>query len=113
MLLLGYELGKAQTLSQLFGDWDPIYYHDSVKKMNDLHRSMGVPLKDSIGHTEAESNGLLDKKPWVMVAPMMSAKNNFIKHMKTKYDVITMALVVGQIQKNLVFQEGQLFNSSK
>ena len=32
VLLLGYELGKAQTLSQLFGDWDPIYYHDSVKK---------------------------------------------------------------------------------
>ena len=33
VLLLGYELGKAQTLSQLFGDWDPIYYHDSVKKI--------------------------------------------------------------------------------
>ena len=64
VLLLGYELGKAQTLSQLFRDWDPIYYHDSVKRMNDLHRSKGVPLKDSLGHTEAESKGLLDKNPW-------------------------------------------------
>ena len=66
-----------------------MFYHDSVKKMNDLHRSMGVQLKDVVGHTEAESNGLLDKKPWVMIAPMMSTKNNFIKHMKSKYGVIT------------------------
>ena len=95
-----------QTLSQLFGDWDPIYYHDSVKKMNDLHRSMGVPLKDSIGHTEAESNGLLDKKPWVMVAPMMSAKNNFIKHMKTKYDVITIGFSGWANSKKFGFSRG-------
>lgn len=106
VLLLGYELGKAQTLSQLFGDWDPIYYHDSVKKMNDLHRSMGVPLKDSIGHTEAESKGLLDKKPWVMVAPMMSAKNNFIKHMKTKYDVITIGFSGWANSKKFGFSRG-------
>ncbi len=89
VILLGYQLGKAQTLTQIFNHWDPLYYHDSVKKMNDLHRKLGVPLKDGKGHSEAESLGLLDKKPWVMIAPMMSSKNFFIKHMKSKYDAVT------------------------
>ena len=89
VILLGYQLGKAQTLSSLFGHWKPLYYHDSVKKMNDLHKKLGVNLEDGIGHTEAEANGLLDKKPWIMVAPMMSQKNQFIKHMKEKYGAIT------------------------
>jgi putative mRNA 3-end processing factor len=42
VILLGYELGKAQTISYLFEHWEPLYYHDSVKKMNDLHRKLGV-----------------------------------------------------------------------
>ena len=89
VLLLGYELGKSQTISQLFSNWDPLYYHDSVKKMNDLHRNLGMPLKEAMGHSEAESKGLLEKRPWVMVAPMMNAKSQFIQHMRTKYDAIT------------------------
>ncbi len=89
VILLGYELGKSQTISQLFSHWEPLYYHDSIKKMNDLHRNLGVPLKEAIGHSEAESKDLLDKKPWVMVAPMMHAKSHFIQHMKTKYDAVT------------------------
>ncbi len=35
VILLGYELGKAQILSYLFSHWVP-YYHDSVKKINDI-----------------------------------------------------------------------------
>ena len=88
-ILLGYELGKAQTISYLFSQWEPLYYHDSVKRMNDLHRKLGINLKEGIGHTEAETRGLLDKKPWVMIAPMMSTKNHFIKRMKEKYDAVT------------------------
>ena len=89
VLLLGYQLGKAQTLSYLFGHWDPIYYHDSVKEMNDLHRKLGVQIKPGIGHTEASSKGLLDKKPWIMIAPLMSENNPFVKEMKSKYGAIT------------------------
>ena len=89
VLLLGYELGKSQTISQLFSNWEPMYYHDSVKKMNDLHRELGVPLKDAMGHSEAESKGLLEKRPWIMVAPMMTAKSKFIQYMKTKYEAVT------------------------
>ncbi len=89
VILMGYQLGKAQTITQLFGHWEPLYFHDSVYDMNSLHQKLGVPLKDGIGHSEAEKNGLLEKKPWVMVAPLMSAKNKFIQDMKSKYGAVT------------------------
>ena len=89
VILMGYQLGKAQTITQLFGHWEPLYFHDSVKEMNSLHQKLGIPLKDGIGHSEAEKNGLLEKKPWVMVAPMMSSKNKFLQDMKSKYGAVT------------------------
>ncbi|HJJ23069.1 MAG TPA: exonuclease [Nitrosopumilus sp.] len=89
VILMGYQLGKAQTITNLFGHWDPLYFHDSVKEMNSLHQKLGITLKDGIGHSEAEKNGLLEKKPWVMVAPMMSSKNKFIQDMKSKYGAVT------------------------
>ena len=62
VILMGYQLGKAQTITQFFGHWGPLYLHDSVKDMNALHQKFGVSLNDGIGHTEAEKNGLLEKK---------------------------------------------------
>jgi putative mRNA 3-end processing factor len=89
VILMGYQLGKAQTITQFFGHWGPLYLHDSVKDMNTLHQKFGVSLNDGIGHTEAEKNGLLEKKPWVMVAPLMSSKNKFVQDMKSKYGAVT------------------------
>ena len=89
VILMGYQLGKAQTITHLFGHWSPLYLHDSVKEMNDLHQQLGVPLMEGMGHSEAQNKGLLDKKPWIMVAPMMSEKNNFLKEMRTKYGAVT------------------------
>lgn len=89
VILMGYQLGKAQTITQLFGHWDPLYLHDSIKEMNRLHRGFGVPLRDAMGHTEAQGLGLLDRKPWVMVAPMLPAKNGFVKEMKSRYGAVT------------------------
>ena len=40
-----------------------------------------------------------------MIAPMMSAKNNFIKDMKSKYDAITIGFSGWANSKNLVFHE--------
>ena len=89
VILMGYQLGKAQTITQLFGHWAPLYFHDSVKEMNSLHQKFGISLEDGIGHTEAEKNGLLDRKPWVMIAPMLSGKNKFLQEMKLKYGAVT------------------------
>jgi len=89
VILMGYQLGKAQTITQLFGHWSPLYFHDSVKQMNDLHHQLGVSLMEGMGHSEAQKMGLLDKKPWIMVAPMMSEKNPFLKEMRSKYGAVT------------------------
>ena len=89
VILMGYQLGKAQTITQLFGHWGPLYLHDSVKEMNSLHHELGVSLHDGIGHSEAKKRGLLEKKPWIMVAPMLPNKNKFIQEMKSEYGAIT------------------------
>lgn len=98
VILFGYELGKAQILSYLFAHWQP-YYHDSIKRVNELYKKFGIPLIDSIGHTEAERTGLLDKKPWLMIAPNLGSKNQFVQHMKSKYDAITIGFS-GWVQSN-------------
>jgi len=89
VILMGYQLGKAQTITQLFGHWSPLYFHDSIKEMNDLHNQLGVALSQGMGHSEAQKKGLLDKKPWLMVSPLMSEKNSFLKEMKSKYGAVT------------------------
>jgi len=89
VILMGYQLGKAQTITQLFGHWSPLYFHDSIKEMNDLHNRLGVELTQGMGHSEAQKKGLLDKKPWLMVSPLMSEKNSFLKEMKSKYGAVT------------------------
>ncbi len=90
VILMGNQLGKAQTLTEVFGHWQPLYLHDTVKKMNMLHKQLGIKsLREAMGHTEAEKEGLLKKRPWVMIAPMMSEKKQFIQDMKTRYGAIT------------------------
>ena len=65
-----------------------------------------MDLKDAIGHSEAEKNGLLDKKPWIMVAPMMSSKNSFILNMKNKYDAVTIGFTGWAKSKKYKFSRG-------
>jgi putative mRNA 3-end processing factor len=89
VILMGYTLGKAQLLTKLFGHWDPIM-HDSVAKINSIYSELGVKLAGSITHKEAEEQSVLSKsKPWVMVAPLMSERNAFVREMKDRYGAVT------------------------
>lgn len=101
VVLMGYQLGKAQTLTGLFGHWMPLYLHDSVLEMNALHRRLGVNLADGAGHTQAESRGLLDSRPWLMVAPVMSERSGFVREMKSRYGAVTIGFS-GWAQSNRV-----------
>lgn len=90
VILMGYALGKAQVLTKLFGHWDPIFVHDSVATMNSVYSDLGVDLKRAKTHTEAEAEGLLSKRrPWVMIAPLMSGRNSFLRRMKEQYGAVT------------------------
>jgi putative mRNA 3-end processing factor len=90
VILMGYTLGKAQLLTKLFGHWDPIYVHDSVARMNSVYSDLGVELKSAMSYSKAEELGLLSKsKPWIMVAPLMNARNSFVREMKDRYGAVT------------------------
>jgi putative mRNA 3-end processing factor len=90
VVLMGYALGKAQLLTRMFGHWDPVFVHDSVAKMNSVYSDLGVDLKQATTYSEAEQNGLLSKRrPWVMIAPLMSGRSSFVRDMKEKYGAVT------------------------
>jgi putative mRNA 3-end processing factor len=89
VVLMGYTLGKAQLLTRLFGHWDPVYVHDSVARMNSVYSDLGVELKSAMSYSQAEDLGLLSNKPWIMVAPLMNARNSFVREMKDRYGAVT------------------------
>lgn len=90
VILMGYSLGKAQLLTKMFGEWDPVYLHDSVAKMNCVYSELGIELKNAISHSEAERRGLLSKnRPWTMIAPLMGSRSSFATEMKEKYGAVT------------------------
>jgi putative mRNA 3-end processing factor len=90
VILMGYPLGKAQLLTALFGHWDPMFVHDSIHKINSVYIGLGIPLKNTMKYSLAEKRGLLRKnRPWVMIAPLTSARSSFIKMLKKTYGAIT------------------------
>lgn len=90
VILMGYPLGKAQLLTALFGHWEPMFVYDSIHKINSLYAKLGVPLRSTMKYSLAERRGLLRKsKPWVMIAPLTSARSSFIKSLKKTYGAIT------------------------
>src|SRR5688500_5743039 len=73
----------------MFGHWDTIIY-DSVAKINSVYSELGVKLESVMTHSQAEEQGLLTKKrPWVMVAPLMSSKCALLKELKNRCVAVT------------------------
>ncbi len=90
VVLMGYALGKAQLLTRLFSHWEPLIVHDSVAEMNSVYSELGVDLSGAVTFSQAEKEGLLAKtRPWLMVAPLMSKKSTFVRHVREKYGAFT------------------------
>ncbi|MHB8567354.1 MAG: MBL fold metallo-hydrolase RNA specificity domain-containing protein [Nitrososphaerales archaeon] len=89
VILTGYPLGKAQLLSYLFKDWDPVYLHESVYKMNAAHIDLGINLRDFKPYYLKSSSNLLERPPWILIAPSSSGRSNFIKSLREKYRAVT------------------------
>ncbi|MCY3975711.1 MAG: exonuclease [Thaumarchaeota archaeon] len=103
VLLLGHAFGKAQILTKLFSHWTPIYYQHKVKQINDLCIKLGMDLKSGISDMEAEKCGLLYKKPWIMIAPFFSEKNQFVARMKSKFGAVTIGFTGWANSKRFYF----------
>lgn len=91
VVLMGYPLGKAQLLSYYFSSWDPVYYHDSVAKMNRIHIEHGVPLKVGKPFDPTKDQDRLPRGPWVMISPMASGRNRMMAQLKNEYGALLVA----------------------
>jgi putative mRNA 3-end processing factor len=104
VILMGYPLGKAQLLTALFGHWEPIFVYDSIHKINSLYMRLGIPLKSTMKYSLAEKRGLLKKsKPWVMIAPLTSARSSFVKALKRTYGAVTIGFSGWAINRGYKF----------
>ena len=89
VILMGYEVGKVQTICKMFEHWKPLYYHERVKKINDVCRILGADVPDAPSFEEAEKSGMIQKCPWVLVAPMLSSSDKLVKRLKSEYNATT------------------------
>lgn len=90
VILLGYTLGKAQILTNVFRHWKPLIVHDSIAEMNKLYSEFGVSMDNYVTFSEAERSDMLSShKPWLLIAPITSCKNGFLKYIKQKYGAIS------------------------
>jgi putative mRNA 3-end processing factor len=107
VVLMGYPLGKAQLLTDLFSHWDPVYVHDSVYNMNSIYKELGIPLRNLAKYSIAEKKGLLSKnKPWVMITPLIHARSNFVKYIKERYGAITIGFSGWAVNTGYKFMMG-------
>lgn len=92
IILMGYSLGKAQILSHLFSSWDPIYVQEPIYDMNKAYIERGIQLRDDlIPLSIAEKNGLLKKKPWILLSSLGNGNNTLVNSLKEKYGAATIA----------------------
>ena len=90
VMLLGYTLGKAQILTNVFRHWKPLIVHDSIDEMNKLYSEFGVSMDNYVTFSDAEKSDMLSShQPWLLIAPITSCKNGFLKYMKKKYGAIS------------------------
>ena len=73
VILLGYTLGKAQILTNVFRHWKPLIVHDSIDEMNRLYSEFGIRMDNYITFSEAEKNNMLSShRPWLLIADRKS-----------------------------------------
>lgn len=88
VVLCGYPLGKAQMISYLFHNWEPVYLHESIHRMNEAHIQLGVNLKEFEPLYLKSMSPKLDRVPWILVAPLSSGRSSFIKTLRDRYNAV-------------------------
>jgi len=107
VILMGYPLGKAQLLIQLFQHWAPLYIHDSVEKINVVYRHFGIRLKEGTVVSNVKQNFLLEKSaPWLMILPLGAARSGYVKTMKERYRAVTIGFSGWAMDKAYRFTMG-------
>ncbi len=100
VILMGYSLGKAQILTALFGPWKPLIVHDNIYQFNNIYKNFGIVLEESTSLSSAKEKNMLDKKPWVLIYPLISGKHTSINYLKEKYGAVTIGFSGWAVNKN-------------
>jgi putative mRNA 3-end processing factor len=98
VVLMGYPLGKAQIISDLFSAWAPIFVHERVAGMNNIYRECGIKIKRCREISQSSLNDL-PYGPWVLIAPLINGKSQFMMTMKKRYNAVTIAFSGWAINK--------------
>lgn len=107
VILLGYTLGKAQILTNVFRHWKPLIVHDSIDEMNKLYSEFGVSMDNYVTFSDAERSDMLSShQPWLLIAPITSCKNGFLKYIKKKYGAISIGFSGWALKSNYRYALG-------
>jgi len=91
VVLMGYQLGKAQLLSYFFSSWSPLLIHEGISRINDVHRQYGIPLEQARRFDPERGLVGLPNGPWVMITPMTSGRSKMMAALKKQFGAITVA----------------------
>jgi putative mRNA 3-end processing factor len=91
VVLMGYQLGKAQLLSYYFSAWEPFLLHSSVARINEAYSRLGVRLKGGPGFDLTKEADALPQGPWVMISPMSGGRGRVMSHLRRKYGAVLVA----------------------
>jgi putative mRNA 3-end processing factor len=91
VVLMGYQLGKAQLLSYFFSSWSPLYVSDGIARLNEVHRKYGVPLKPARHFDPSKGAESLQRGPWVMITSMTSGRSRFMSALKKQHGAVLVA----------------------
>lgn len=107
VVLMGYQLGKAQLLTQLFRHWEPMYVYDSIYRINCLYRDLGVKLNETLPFLDAERRGKIKKGlPWTLIAPLAHGGSKFVRSLKAKYNAVTIGFSGWAVSKGYKYMMG-------
>ena len=108
VVLTGYALGKAQLITHLFRNWEPIFLHDSVYRMNEAHIGLGVeiPRFDSCGPEGGKMTKLKNKRPWIVISPSASGRSQFIKSLREEFGALVVAFTGWAVDRGYSFAMG-------
>lgn len=108
VVLTGYPLGKAQLITYLFRNWEPVFLHDSVWRMNEAHIELGVemPRHSSCGPEAGRLLKLKKKCPWIVVSPAASTRSQFIRSLRDEYGAVVIAFTGWAVDRRYSYAMG-------
>jgi putative mRNA 3-end processing factor len=74
--------------------------HDNIYQFNNIYKNFGIVLEESTSLSCAKEKNMLDKKPWVLIYPLISGKHTSISYLKEKYGAVTIGFSGWAVNKN-------------